>query len=96
MFPKKYFPRKYFTQKYWPPIVGILEYILHPVKFFYRSVVQVLFNDIVVEQTFACSSIQTDFTINRKQTVFIDSKVNTPLVAEKRNLIFYDSRPARS
>ena len=95
MFPKNFFTKKYFAGKYWPPAGIIVEYILHPIKFFHRVLVQTLFNEVPVEQTFACEGIQTDFTASRIQTTFMDAKVNTPIVAEKRTVVFYDCRPVR-
>jgi len=96
MFPKGFFPKKYFASRYWPPVADIVDYILHPVKFFYRTIVQTLFNNVIIEQTFACEGMQTDFTASRIPTTFMDAKINTPIVAEKRTVVFYDSRPVRS
>ena len=96
MFPRKFFTKKYFTGKYWPPAGTIVEYILHPIKFFYRTIVQTLYNEAIVEQTFACEGIQTNFTATKMQTTFMDAKINTPIKAEKRTVVFYDCRPVRS
>lgn len=95
MFPRGYFSKKYFTGKYWPP-AGLIDYILRPIKFFYRAVVQTLFDDIIVEKTFACEGVQTEFNTNRVTTLFMSDKINTNIVADKRPTTFYDSRPARS
>lgn len=96
MFPKKYFSKKFFTSRYWPPVGILVDYVLHPVKYFYRSIVQTLFTDVVIEQTFASVGVQTEFTANAIQVTFIDDKINTPIKAAKRTVVFYESRPARS
>lgn len=95
MFPKRYFPKRFFTSRYWPPVGDIVDLVFYPVKIFFRAIVKILYSDKYIEKTFAYEDVLTEFTADVIPITFLDDKADTNIIAKKRILTFYDSKPAR-